>query len=109
MFEEYSKLKSVYFVVEKEGEILGCAGIALENEEKQSANFKKCILPETRGLGGSQMMATCLQSAKDFGFEKCYLETMPFMLDAQNYTKVGFRIHLFSMEAQATRVALFGC
>jgi putative acetyltransferase len=50
------------------------------------------FLPETRGLGiGSQMMAKCLQSAKDFGFEKCYLETMPFMLDAQKlYKKTGF-------------------
>jgi putative acetyltransferase len=37
------------------------------------------------------MMKICLQSAKDFGFEKCYLETMPFMHDAQKlYKKVGF-------------------
>lgn len=94
MFEEYSKPKSVYFVVEKEGKILGCAGIApLENEALTICELQKMyFLPETRGLGiGSQMMATCLQSAKDFGFEKCYLETMPFMLDAQKlYKKVGF-------------------
>lgn len=94
MFEEYSKPKSVYFVLEKEGKILGCAGIApLENEAETICELQKMyFLPETRGLGlGSQMMATCLQSAKDFGFEKCYLETMPFMLDAQKlYKKVGF-------------------
>jgi putative acetyltransferase len=40
----------------------------LKMKPKQS-ELQKCILPETRGLGGSQMMATCLQSAKDFGFE----------------------------------------
>ena len=94
MFEEYSKPKSVYFVVENEGKILGCAGIApLENEVETICELQKMyFLPETRGLGiGSKMMATCLQSAKDFGFEKCYLETMPFMLDAQKlYKKVGF-------------------
>ena len=94
MFEEYSKPKSVYFVLEKEGKILGCAGVApLENEAETICELQKMyFLPETRGLGlGSQMMATCLQSAKDFGFEKCYLETMPFMLDAQKlYKKVGF-------------------
>jgi hypothetical protein len=28
-----------------------------------------------------------LAKRKDFGFENCYLETMPFMHDAQNYTK----------------------
>jgi putative acetyltransferase len=73
MFEEYSKLKSVYFVVEKEGKILGCAGCCtLENEAETIRTSKMYFLPETRGLGGSQMMATCLQSAKDFGFEMLF-------------------------------------
>ncbi|MFE3871772.1 GNAT family N-acetyltransferase [Flavobacterium sp. ZS1P70] len=94
MFEEYSKPKSVYYVVEKEGRIIGSAGVAqLENEAETICELQKMyFLPETRGLGiGSQMMAKCLHSAKDFGFEKCYLETMPFMLDAQKlYKKTGF-------------------
>lgn len=99
MFEEYNKPKSVYYVVEKEGKIIGSAGVApLENEAETICELQKMyFLPETRGLGiGSQMMAKCLQSAKDFGFEKCYLETMPFMLDAQKlYKKVGFE-YIFS-------------
>jgi putative acetyltransferase len=94
MFEEYSKPKSVYYVLEKDGKIIGSAGVApLENEAETICELQKMyFLPETRGLGiGSEMMAKCLESAKDFGFEKCYLETMPFMLDAQKlYKKVGF-------------------
>lgn len=94
MFEEYSKPKSVYYVVEKEGRVVGVAGVApLENEAETICELQKMYFaPETRGLGiGSQMMSTCLQAAKDFGFESCYLETMPFMLDAQKlYKKVGF-------------------
>ena len=94
MFEEYNKPKSVYFVIESKGRIIGSAGIApLENEIETICELQKMyFLPETRGLGiGSQMMEKCLQAAKDFGFEKCYLETMPFMLDAQKlYKKVGF-------------------
>lgn len=94
MFEEYSKPKSAYFVVENEGRIVGVAGIApLENEAETICELQKMYFaPETRGLGiGSQMMAICLQTAKDFGFENCYLETMPYMLDAQKlYKKVGF-------------------
>lgn len=94
MFEEYSKPKSVYYVVENNGKIVGGAGIApLENEVETICELQKMyFLPETRGLGiGSQMMEKCLQSAKDFGFEKCYLETMPFMHDAQKlYKKSGF-------------------
>ena len=94
MFEEYNKPKSVYFVVESQGRIIGSAGIApLENEAETICELQKMyFLPETRGLGiGSQMMEKCLQAARDFGYEKCYLETMPFMLDAQKlYKKVGF-------------------
>ncbi len=94
MFEEYSKPKSVYYVVEKEGRVVGCAGIApLINEADTFCELQKMyFLPETRGLGiGTQMMEICLQSARDFGFEKCYLETMPFMHDAQKlYKKSGF-------------------
>nr|WP_314896508.1 GNAT family N-acetyltransferase [uncultured Flavobacterium sp.] len=94
MFEEYNKPKSVYYVIEKAGKIIGSAGVAaLENEAETICELQKMyFLPETRGLGiGSKMMAICLQSAKDFGFEKCYLETMPFMHDAQKlYKKVGF-------------------
>lgn len=94
MFEEYNKPNSVYYVVEKNGKIIGSAGIApLENEAKTICELQKMyFLPETRGLGiGSKMMSICLQSAKDFGFKKCYLETMPFMHDAQKlYKKVGF-------------------
>ncbi|WP_304196997.1 GNAT family N-acetyltransferase [Flavobacterium alvei] len=94
MFEEYSKPKSAYFLVESEGKIVGGAGVApLENETEAICELQKMyFLPETRGLGiGSQMMEICLQAAKDFGFKKCYLETMPFMHDAQKlYKKVGF-------------------
>jgi putative acetyltransferase len=94
MFEEYNKPNSAYFVVENNDEILGGAGVApLENEAETICELQKMyFLPEARGLGmGSQMMHNCLQAAKDFGFEKCYLETMSFMHDAQKlYNKVGF-------------------
>lgn len=94
MFEEYNKPKAVYYVVEKEGKIIGAAGIAqLENEAETICELQKMyFLPETRGLGiGTQMMNICLATAKTFGFEKCYLETMPFMHAAQKlYKKSGF-------------------
>ena len=66
MFEEYKKPKSVYFVVENKGKIIGGAGIApLENEAETICELQKMyFLPEARGLGiGSQMMEKCLQAA----------------------------------------------
>lgn len=94
MFEEYNKPKAAYFVVEWEGRILGCAGVAsLENGDPQICELQKMyFLPETRGLGiGSKMMELCLEQARTFNFKKCYLETMPFMHAAQKlYKKSGF-------------------
>ncbi len=94
MFENYEVPKANYFVVEEDGEILGCAGIAqLENYEGNVCELQKMyFLEEARGKGlGAQMMAICLKKAKEYGFEKCYLETMPFMKAAQKlYQKSGF-------------------
>jgi putative acetyltransferase len=94
MFEEYSKTKSAYFVVENDGEIVGCAGIApLENGDPEICELQKMyFLPKTRGLGiGTKMMDKCLEQARVFGFKKCYIETMPFMHAAQKlYKKSGF-------------------
>lgn len=94
MFENYDEPKAAYFVVEEDGEILGCAGVAqLENYEGNCCELQKMyFLEAARGKGiGSQMMATCLSVAKEFGFEQCYLETMPYMEAAQKlYVKSGF-------------------
>jgi putative acetyltransferase len=50
------------------------------------------FLPEARGKGlGAKMIEKCLTKAKSFGFEQCYLETMPYMKAAQKlYKKNGF-------------------
>ncbi|MFC6096776.1 GNAT family N-acetyltransferase [Flavobacterium qiangtangense] len=95
MFENYSEEKSAYFVVENEGKIIGGAGIApLENGPKEICELQKMyFLPEARGFGlGAKLMEVCLEKARQFEFKKCYLETMPYMTNAQNlYKKSGFQ------------------
>lgn len=94
MYETYGLDKSHYFVVENNGKIIGGAGIGpLDNELIKVCELQKMyFLPEARGLGiGTQMIQKCLQAAKDFGYQKCYLETMPNMNAAQKcYTQSGF-------------------
>ena len=94
MFETYSADNSAYFVVENNGKLIGGAGIApLENGPADVAELQKMyFLPETRGTGiGAKMMETCLAFAKNAGFARCYLETMPYMEAAQKlYRKSGF-------------------
>ena len=95
MAETYDKPTSAYFVVEDNGRIIGGAGIAqLDNFEGNVCELQKMyFLQEARGIGmGSKMIETCLAKAKSVGFEKCYLETLPYMEDARKlYAKVGFK------------------
>lgn len=94
MFETYQKEKSTYFVLEHKNEIVGGAGIAqLDNYEGNVCELQKMyFLPIARGKGlGSKMIATCLEKAKTYGFELCYLETLPYMKAAVKlYKKYGF-------------------
>ncbi|WP_350288263.1 GNAT family N-acetyltransferase [uncultured Croceitalea sp.] len=94
MFEAYDKPKATYFVVEENNSIIGCAGIAqLDDYDGNVCELQKMyFLEEARGRGlGAKMIKTCLDSAAAYGFEKCYLETMPYMKAAQKlYLKNGF-------------------
>ena len=94
MFEAYNKTTSAYYVIDLDGKIIGGAGVAqLDNYDGNICEFQKMyFLKEARGKGlGSKMITDCLQKAKEFGFEKCYLETMPYMDSAKAlYKKNGF-------------------
>ncbi len=94
LYETYDKPKAIYFVVEKDGKVVGGAGVdQLQNTEENICELQKMyFLPEARGQGfATTLMDMCLQAANNFGYEKCYLETMPYMEDAQKlYKKVGF-------------------
>ena len=95
MFETYNIQKAVYFILLRGTTIIGGAGIlSLQNSKDTICELQKMyFLPEARGKGlGLKMINTCLEAAKEFGFEKCYLETFPYMKDAEKlYTKVGFQ------------------
>lgn|SRR5690554_642977 len=94
MYETYNKPKTAYFVVEVNNKVIGGAGIAkLDNFDGSVCELQKMyFLPEARGRGiGKQMMEVCLLKARDFGYEKIYLETMEYMTQAQKlYKQSGF-------------------
>jgi putative acetyltransferase len=95
MFETYKNNSSTYYVLTRVDKIIGGAGIAqLKNSTENICELQKMYFSsEARGKGlGSQMMETCLQKSKELGYEKCYLETLPYMNDARKlYEKVGFQ------------------
>ncbi len=94
MYETYDQPRKIYYIVENDGRIIGGAGIArLEGESEEICELQKMyFMPEARGKGvGSKMMGMCLEFAKEQGFSKCYLETMPYMEAARKlYKKTGF-------------------
>ncbi|MAT90531.1 MAG: GNAT family N-acetyltransferase [Flavobacteriaceae bacterium] len=94
MFETYQKERATYFVVEENGALIGGAGVApLDNYEGNVCELQKMyFLKEARGRGiGKAMIKLCLLEARKYGFESCYLETMPNMENAQKlYQLAGF-------------------
>jgi putative acetyltransferase len=95
MFEFYSDDKSVFFIIETNGEIVGGAGVAqLRGDEENVCELKKMyILPKARGKGaGKKLMEECLKAAMNLGYKFCYLETLSNMESANIlYEKHGFK------------------
>ena len=94
LYEVYQAPRSVYYVVENEGKVVGGCGIApLENGDDSVCELQKMYFaPEIRGTGyAEKIIGRCLEFAKTQGFEICYLETLSFMTAAQKrYKRIGF-------------------
>ena len=95
MYEAYQFPRSKYFVVEENKKILGGAGISpLKEGDINICELQKMYFHQTiRGRGiGQKLIEICLDFALESGYEKCYIETMPNMVNAQKlYLKKGFQ------------------
>jgi putative acetyltransferase len=94
MYTAYSLKGSAFYVVTLDDRILGCGGFGpLAGADSKTCELRKMYFkPELRGLGvGARLLELCLEEAKSIGFERCYLETMDTMEQAQRlYGKHGF-------------------
>ena len=85
---------SIYFVAEQQGEILGGAGIyPTANLPAATCELVKFYLSaNARGKGvGKLLLQKCIAAAKEMGYTKMYLETMPELTIAiPMYEKFGF-------------------
>jgi putative acetyltransferase len=109
MHDAYSQPRCAYFVIERDGVVVGGGGVApLENAEPDVCELRKMyFLPTARGIGaGSAMMQRCLEAARTLGFRRCYLETLTGMDAAQAlYARSGFKPLCASMGGTGH----FGC
>ena len=95
MYSAYTSDRAAYFVCEEDGKVLGGGGVAqLQGGSIDTCELKKMyFLPEGRGKGlGRNLLATCLEAARQIGYRNCYIETFHTMKDAMRlYELNGFR------------------
>ncbi len=95
MCAAYAGEDAAFYVIESSGEVLGVGGFAtLQGTAGEGvAELRKMYFkPALRGQGwGNELLTLIISQAKQFGFEKMYLETTPDMKAAQAmYKKHGF-------------------
>lgn len=95
LFEVFNSTpRSIYFIAEQNGEMLGGAGIyPTEALPEGTCELVKMYLrPQARGLGlGRALIQRCLDAAKEMGYTQVYLESMPELKKALSvYEKFGF-------------------
>lgn len=94
LFELFERAGAGYFIAEQDGEMLGGGGFFHSDglPEDTCELVKMYLLPESRGKGiGAAIINQSMEVAKQSGFKKMYLETMPELKRAITaYEKFGF-------------------
>jgi putative acetyltransferase len=94
LFALFQTHGSVYYVAELETNIIGGGGIyPTKGLPADTCELVRMYLvAETRGLGiGKILMDKCLDTAKELGYKKIYLETKPQLVRAlKTYKQYGF-------------------
>jgi putative acetyltransferase len=95
LYATYQRQRSLYFVAELGGEIVGGAGIApLAASDPLTCELQRMYLRrDARGRGiGNALLEQCLKAARQFLYVRCYLETINEMQEAlELYGRNGFR------------------
>ena len=94
LYELFQKEGAAYFVAELNGEIVGGGGIYPTDglADDTCELVKMYLLPKGRGIGlGKTLIEKSLAFAKEAGYKKVYLESMPELKQALKvYAKFGF-------------------
>ena len=96
LFELFQTEKSVYWVAEENGKLLGGCGIYPTNGLPEGCVelVKFYITPDSRGEGvGKLLMQVSINTAKGHGYKQLYLESFPELQRAVGmYSSLGFNL-----------------
>lgn len=105
----FQKAGSVYFVALSNGQIIGGAGIYPSDGLPGGVCelVKMYLSPHARDMGlGRRLIDECIAAARQKGYQKMYLETMPELKQAVKvYEKFGFTY----LEGPLGNTGHFGC
>jgi putative acetyltransferase len=92
----YSHPKSKFYVLERDGVLVGCGGLRKVtcHDKLNTCEMRRMYLkPEARGNGlGQLLLRQLLKDALELGYDRCFLETKSSMLQAQRlYEWNGFK------------------
>jgi putative acetyltransferase len=94
LFELFQKERSGYFIAKVDGTTVGGGGFFPSDglPDDTCELVKMYLLPEARGTGiGANLIKQSMQGARDCGFKRMYIETMPELKKAMSvYEKFGF-------------------
>src|SRR4030095_16690199 len=95
LFELFQKPGAIYFVAEMEGGIAGGSGIYPSDglPADTCELVKMYLVPAVRGKGlGRLLIEKSIEFAKQAGYKKIYIETMPELTKAMTiYERFGFK------------------
>jgi putative acetyltransferase len=95
LFGLFKEKRSVLWIAVTDARIVGSCGIyPTPGLDKDCAELVKFYLVnDARGKGlGKQLMIECFESAKEMGYRKLYLESLPqFSKAVSLYEKLGFK------------------
>lgn len=109
LYELFQEPGSIYYVAEKDGEVLGGAGIFPSNGLPVGTCelVKMYLRNDVRGQGlGKHLIEKALAFAKGFGYVNVYIETLPELSKAVSvYEKFGFEY----LDGPLGNTGHFGC
>jgi putative acetyltransferase len=109
LYELFQTPGSAYYVAELNNTIVGGAGIypSAGLPPDTCELVKMYLTPEARGKGiGKMLIEKALEAAREAGYKKVYLETMPELSKAVSvYEKFGFRY----LKGPLGQTGHFGC
>lgn len=95
LYDLFENAESILWVAEWDYQLVGCCGVyPTEGLPAKIAELVKLyICPNARGFGiGRQLIKKSIESAKEMGYEKLYLESMPHFSKAVDfYNRLGFK------------------